>query len=51
MVKDNKLRPEFMEKFNVLERHSETLKSWKLVAKSLTIFFSLVNYFCKLVSN
>jgi len=35
----NKLRPEFMAKFNVLEHHSETLKSWKLVTKSLTNFF------------
>jgi len=35
----NKLRPEFMTKFNVLEYHTEKLKSWKLVAESLTKFF------------
>ena len=40
MVSDgDKLRSEFMAKFNVLEHHSETLKSWKLVAKSLTKSF------------
>jgi len=38
-------------KVYVLEYHSETFKSWKLDAKSLTKIFSLVNYFCKLVSN
>jgi len=31
-----KLRPEFMAKLNVLEHHSEKLKSWKSVVKSLT---------------
>jgi len=40
-----------MPEFNVLEHHGEILKSWKLVTKSLTKFSSLVNYFCKLVSN
>ena len=42
-----KVRPEIMATFNLLEHHSEILKSWKLVTKKFNYFFSLVNYFCK----
>ena len=37
-----------MAKFNVLEHHSEILGNY---LQKVNYFFSLDNYFCKLVSN